>query len=90
MPPDTKTKLISIQTPNQVIFDPHTNPSQFWSLYWNQVNPEPSHLNHVYVDHPSNHQVNVDASTKTYHFRAVAWPGLTTTCLLYTSDAADE
>ena len=28
-PPDTKIKLISIQTPNQVIFDPHTKPSQF-------------------------------------------------------------
>ena len=28
MPPDTKTNLISSQTLNQVIFDPHTKPSQ--------------------------------------------------------------
>ena len=33
MPPDTSTKLISIQTLNQVIFDPHTKASQFWSLH---------------------------------------------------------
>ena len=26
--PDTRTKLISIQTLNQVIFGPHTKPSQ--------------------------------------------------------------
>ena len=73
MPPDTKTKLISIQTLNQVIFDPHTKPSQFWSLHWNQVNSDPPHWNHVYFDHPHN-QVNFDANTKTMSFSGrVTW-----------------
>ena len=31
--PDTKTNLISTQTLNQAIFDPHTRPSQLWSLH---------------------------------------------------------
>ena len=68
MPPDTKTKLISIQTLKQVIFDPHKKPSQFWSLHWNQVNSDPPHWNHVYFDHPHNIQVNFDANTKTMYF----------------------
>ena len=38
MPLDTKTKLISIQTLNEVIFDPHTKPSQF---HWIKLNPIP-------------------------------------------------
>ena len=67
MPPDTKTKLISIQTLKQVIFDPHKKPSQFWSLHWNQVNSDPPQWNHVYFDHPHN-QVNFDANTKTTQF----------------------
>ena len=47
LPPDTKTKLISIHTPNQLVLDPHTKPSQFWSLHWNQVNPDHPHWNQV-------------------------------------------
>ena len=41
IPPDTKTKLISIQILNKVIFNPPTKPSQFWSLRWNLVNSDP-------------------------------------------------
>ena len=65
MPPETQTKLISIQTLERVIFDPHTKPSQLWSLLCNQVNPDPPHWNYVYFDHPHNNQVNFDANTKT-------------------------
>ena len=50
--PDTKTKLISIQTLNQAILDPHTKPSQLRSLHWNHVNSDPPHWNQVYFDHP--------------------------------------
>ena len=60
MPPDTKTKLISIQTLNQVIFDPHTKPGQLWSQHWNQVNSDLPHWNHVYFDHPCIYQVNFE------------------------------
>ena len=62
--PDTKIKLIRIQTPNHVIFDPHTERSQFWSPHWNQVNSDPPHWNHVYIDHPHN-KVDFDTNTKT-------------------------
>ena len=65
MPPDTKTKSISIHTLNEVIFDPHTKPTQFWSPHWNQVNSDPPHWNYVDFDHPQNNQVNFDANTKT-------------------------
>ena len=43
MPPDTKTKLISIQTLNQVTFDPPTKLGQLLSLHQNQVNSDPPH-----------------------------------------------
>ena len=66
--PDTKTKLISIQTLKQVIFDPRTKPSHFWSLHWNQVNSDPPHWNYVYFDHPHDNQVNFDANNKTMPF----------------------
>ena len=65
---DTKTKLISIHTLNQVIFDPHTKPSQLWSLHWNQVKSDPPHWNHVYFDHPHDNQVIFDANTKSMSF----------------------
>ena len=61
--PDTKTKLISIQTLKQVIFDLHTKACQFWSPYWNEVNSDPPHRNHAYFDHPPNNQGSFDAST---------------------------
>ena len=70
MPPDTKTKLISIQTQSQAIFDPHTKPSQYLSLHWNQGNSDPLHWNQVYFDHPHNSQVNFDVNTKTMSFSA--------------------
>ena len=45
MPFDTEIAFILIQTPNQIIFEPHTKPSQSWSLHWNQVNFAPPHWN---------------------------------------------
>ena len=68
MPPDTKTKCISIQIPNQVIFDPHTQPSQFWSPHWNQVNFDSLHWNQDNSDPPHNNQVNFNANTKSMSF----------------------
>ena len=68
MPPYTKTKFISIQTVNQVIFDPHTKTSQLRSLHWNQVKSDPPRWSHVYFDHPHNNQVNLDANTRTISF----------------------
>ena len=67
MPAYTKTKLISIRTLNQAIFDPHTKPSQFWCLHWNQANSDPPHWHHVYFDHPHK-KVHFDADTKTKSF----------------------
>ena len=78
MPPDTKTKLISIQTLNQVIFDPHTKPSQFWSLLWNQVNSDTPRWNHVYFDHPHTKSISMSL-LKPCLFRAVLL------CVLYIS-----
>ena len=68
IPPDTNTKLISIQTLNQVIFDLHTKASRFWSPHWNEVNSDPPHRNHAYFDHPPNNQGSVDASTNSMSF----------------------
>ena len=72
MPSDTKTKLISIQILNQVIFDPHTDPltkpSQVRSLHWNQVNSDPPRQNQGYFDHPCSNQVSFDTNTKPMSF----------------------
>ena len=86
MPPDTKTNLISIQTLNQVIFDPPTKASQLWSLHWNQVNSDPPYWNHFYFDRPHN-QVNFDANTKTMSFsgRFTLRVIHTSTCFLWYS-----
>ena len=65
MAPETKTKLISIQTLSQVIFDPHTKPRRFRSLHWNQVNSDPPSRNQVYLDHPQNNQINFDTNNIT-------------------------
>ena len=70
---DTKTKLISIHTLNQVIFDPHTKPSQLWSLHWNQVESDPPHWNHVYFDHPHDNKSFSMPTLKACHFRAVTF-----------------
>ena len=80
MPPDTKIKLVSTQTPNQFIFDPHTKRSQFWSPNWNQLNADPPHWKNVYFDQPHNNQVNFDANTKTMSFS-----GSVTSRVTYTS-----
>ena len=77
MPPDTKAKLISVQTLiNEVLFDPHTQSSQFRSLHWNQVNSDPTHWNQVYFNHPHKKQVSFDVNTKTMSFSAFC-------CVLY-------
>ena len=41
MPLDTRTKLISIQTLNQVIFNPDTRPSQYDPFTEIKSNPTP-------------------------------------------------
>ena len=72
MPPETKTKLISILTPNQVIFDLLNKPGQFRSHPWNEVVSGPSRWHQVYFDHTRNNQVNSDVHTKIpCHFRPV-------------------
>ena len=68
MPPVTKTKLISIQILNQVIFVPPTKPSKLWSLPWNQVNSDPPHWHHVYFDISHDNQVIFYANTWTMSF----------------------
>ena len=92
MPPDTKIKLVSTETPNQVIFDPHTKRSQFWSPHWNQLNSNRPHWNNVYFDEPHNNRVNFDATTKTKLFSGSVTLRVihTSTCsLLYSSNVCD-
>ena len=59
-----------MQTLNEVIFDPHTKPSQFRSLHCYEVNFDPPHRNEVYHDYLHNNNGNFDVSTKTMSFLA--------------------
>ena len=77
MPLDTKIKLISTQTLNQVVFDPQTKPSQFWSLHWNQVNSDPPHkITSISTTHTTTNSISMP-TLKPCHFRAVLL------CVLY-------
>ena len=74
--PNTKIKIISIQTLNHVIFDSHTKPSQFWSLHWDQVNSDPhTEITSISTTHTTK---SISMPTlKPCHFRAVLL------CVLY-------
>ena len=69
IPPNKKNNFISTQTLNQVIFDPHTKPSQFRSHHWNQVNFDP-HSNMKSISMPRHkNRVNFDPDTNQDIFR---------------------
>ena len=78
MPPQHKNHSnFHFHTINRAIFDPHTKPSQFRSLHWNQVNPDHPHWNKVYLTTYTTNRSFSMSTLKPCHFRPVLL------CVLY-------